>query len=589
MRVSGSSRPHPLAVLGVVALWTALKIWNELEDASPFGLEVVWIVGVAAMVAAVLLWWLHPDRRFGQVLIAAQLLYRPGGFLESGSALLFTLAFVTRGLGDPLMSWLVLAYPEGRLKGRLDRAVVALNAVVLFADGALKGLFDDPQRYCDRCPQNLALVRSVPALVEPREIAVHATSILLMATILAIMVARWRRASSVRRRILTPVTVPVVIIAAGASVRLTIALAVEVPGGGFQRLTAATDIFGVVAYGFLPVGVLIGLFVERRRRSRVGGLVVELSELASVDRLEPALAHTVGDPSLTLGIWDPDRRGYVRPSGEPLDLPNDDDPDRAVTHLGRPGQALGVLVHDPALRHDPGLIGAVRAAAQLAVDNERLNAELLDQLHELEASRARIATAADEATRRIERDLHDGAQQRLLSLAMGLRIAQISANPGTRAELEALAVELDTALRELRELTRGIHPSLLTDRGLPAALRALGDRAVIPVLLEVNLERRLHPSVEGVAYYVVSEGITNAAKHASAECVHVGVHVEDDELVVRISDDGKGGAQPDGSGLRGLADRVAAIEGTFEVSSFVGSGTTLTARLPVRYPASAAV
>ncbi|MDX6391743.1 MAG: hypothetical protein QOJ73_2806, partial [Streptosporangiaceae bacterium] len=204
---------------------------------------------------------------------------------------------------------------------------------------------------------------------------------------------------------------------------------------------------------------------------------------------------------------------------------------------------------------------------------------------ELAASRARIVTAADQTRRQIERDLHDGVQQRLVSLALAQRTATATAPPELpelQAQLSALADGLAGALEELQEISRGIHPAILAQGGLGPALKALARRSAVPVELEVRAETRLAEPVEVAAYYVVSEALTNTAKHAHASAVYVAVEARDGVLELSIRDDGSGGADPTrGSGLIGLADRVDALGGTIDVASPVGQGTTLVITLPI--------
>jgi PAS domain S-box-containing protein len=215
----------------------------------------------------------------------------------------------------------------------------------------------------------------------------------------------------------------------------------------------------------------------------------------------------------------------------------------------------------------------------------RLNAELHARLDDLAASRARIVTAGDVERRRLERNLHDGAQQRLvaLSLALRLALAKIDSDPAAaQAALAGAGDELALALEELRELARGLHPAVLTDRGLRAAVETLAGRAALPVEITEIPDERLPEPVEAAAYYLIAEAVTNVTKYARASMVRVQVAESDGSVVVEVADDGIGGADPaTGSGLRGLADRVEALGGSLEVSSPVGSGTRLRARIPV--------
>jgi signal transduction histidine kinase len=205
-------------------------------------------------------------------------------------------------------------------------------------------------------------------------------------------------------------------------------------------------------------------------------------------------------------------------------------------------------------------------------------------LEELKASRARIVAAGYEERRRVERDLHDGAQQRLVSLALTLRLARskLDDDPAGAAQLLAASSdELEGATAELRELARGIHPAILTDRGLATALEALVNRAPLPVELDAELTRRPAPDIEAALYYVVSEALTNVTRHAAASRATVGLAEVGDQLVAEISDDGRGGADPSGSGLRGLADRVAALNGALSVENRASGGTVVRARIPL--------
>ena len=219
-------------------------------------------------------------------------------------------------------------------------------------------------------------------------------------------------------------------------------------------------------------------------------------------------------------------------------------------------------------------------------ERHRLNAELQARLAELAASRARIVTAGDVERRRLERNLHDGAQQRLVTLSLSLRAAleKLDSDPAAaRAALVGAREELALALEELRELARGLHPAILTDRGLRAAVEMLADRAPVQVEITDILDERLPEPVEAAAYYLIAEALTNVAKYANASTVHVRVALSDANVVVEVSDDGSGGADPaGGSGLRGLADRVESLGGSLEVVSPAGAGTSLRAEVPSR-------
>jgi signal transduction histidine kinase len=324
------------------------------------------------------------------------------------------------------------------------------------------------------------------------------------------------------------------------------------------------------------------MLLGRPARGAVADLVVEL-ERTPPGRVREALARTLGDPSLELALWLPDQGSYVDSHGETVELPAAG-PDRAVTVLGPPDAPVAALLHDPALLERRGLLEAAGAAARLALENERLQAELRAQLAELRASRARIVQAGDDERRRLERNLHDGAQQRLLSLGLALQLARAElgagANGGSSLLVEA-EDELRAALDELRELARGIHPAILTDQGLEAAVRSLAERSSVPVTIVSLPEERLDESTEAAAYFLVSESLANCVKYARATRVRVSITRRNGHAVVDVDDDGVGGADASaGSGLSGLSDRVQALDGTFALASPAGGGTHVHAEIP---------
>ena len=266
---------------------------------------------------------------------------------------------------------------------------------------------------------------------------------------------------------------------------------------------------------------------------------------------------------------------------------------QAVTLLERNGVREAAIIHDAILLEEPGLIASVASAMRLAVENDRLTAEVQAQLEEVRASRARIVEAGDRERRRVERDLHDGAQQRLVSLSLELRIARNAlagdADPAIRLSLDRAADEAVAALAELRDLALGIHPLILTEAGLGEAVESLADRTSVDVTVDIGADRYA-PAVEGAAYFVVSEALTNVTKYARATTATVRARERDGVLTIEIDDDGVGGADPrSGSGLRGLADRLAALDGTIAILSPAGGGTRIAARIPTIQPMPAPV
>jgi signal transduction histidine kinase len=341
-----------------------------------------------------------------------------------------------------------------------------------------------------------------------------------------------------------------------------------------STLGVYTDYLDVLAGWLMVLGAVFGVLVTRRARGIVGDLVVDLGR-ARPDGVRGALAKAIGDPTLELALWVPQKGAWVDEQGQRVELPSSHD--RAVTLVG---DDLAAMIHDPVLLDQPALLEAAGSAARFALENERLQAELRAQLAELRESRARIVRAGDEERRRLERDLHDGAQQRLLGLGMALQLLEQHVDDDAAPLLEETEAELQQALGELRELARGIHPAVLTDQGLGTALRTLAARAPLPVEVEGCGERLPEP-VETAAYFVVSEALTNVARYAHASKASIRVERRNGHAHIEVRDDGIGGADPQtGSGLRGLADRIAALNGQLKVESPQGGGTTITAEIP---------
>jgi signal transduction histidine kinase len=331
--------------------------------------------------------------------------------------------------------------------------------------------------------------------------------------------------------------------------------------------------------GLAPIAFLVGLL---RSRLAVGPAIVSLGAEAARGGVLDALRAALRDPSLEVAYWVAEYETYADPDGRAIELPGA--ADRATTLIDRDdGTHVAALVHDTSLRDEPELLEAVTAAAGFALENARLHAELRARVEELKGSRARIIEAAQTERQRLERDLHDGAQQRLvaLSLDLGLLEQQFEADANARAMLDQTRREVAESLRELRDLAHGIHPAVVTGHGLAVALKRLVARAHVPVQLTVALDGRLPEPQEVAAYYVVSESLTNIAKYANASSAAVDVRHANGGLVVEIVDDGIGGADTRrGSGLRGLADRVEALGGRLRIWSPPGGGTRVEAEIP---------
>jgi signal transduction histidine kinase len=399
-------------------------------------------------------------------------------------------------------------------------------------------------------------------------------------------------ASGVRGATTIAVGVAILVVAPGArgfalGSLLTLAAGFVLAGVTASAYLSAGEV-DAVTYGYdaaLGLSALLlaaGAARVQRTNARLADLVVELGPTRRSPMIRDALARALGDPSLELGYWTPNLDRYVGADGQVVTLPEADS-GRTATIVELDGERIAALVHDAGLLGDRRLADAVHEAAGLILANARLQETVGAQLAELRASRQRIVEARDKERRRLARRLHEGAERRLAEVAETMRIepldgASDASEPGVH---ELIEHELAEAREELRELARGIHPRVLTARGLGPALAALAERSPIPVTVVAPADR-LPVAVEAAAYFVCSEALANVAKYSRASRVRCAVAVEDGWVTVTVADDGVGGADADrGSGLRGLADRVDALGGRLTISSRAGAGTTVTAELPL--------
>jgi signal transduction histidine kinase len=571
-----------LAGAGIVLGVVAYRV--QLDNLGPFTTEgrsvAIVAVGWSFLLAGLIAWSRRAGNRMGPLMIVAGFALLLRQLRYSDDALLFTVFFALGHVGYALVGHAVLAYPSGRLTDRYERAIVRTAYATVLAFPLAVLLFYDSTRPLNEFPsprESLLLVAGADGLVEGLEKTFVIVFYGLLATsLIALIVRRLARATPRARRVLAPLLLAAIVVALRAVFECVFTF-VDRPFA--SEYLFWWQIAGIIA---LPLALLAGLLRARLARVHVGELVVQL-EHTPVDGIRDELAHALDDRSLELGLWLPERIEYVDAAGSSFAVP-DDGPRRAVTRIEHEGEPLAVLVHDPSLREESKLVEAVTAAARFALVNARLHAEVRAQLETVKESRARIASAADEERRRIERDLHDGAQQRLVGLALALRSAQRTLGDRADADVDRLlattADELQVAVEELRALAHGIHPGTLTQAGLASALESLAARMPLPVTVEA-LAERLPPDVEATAYFVASEALANVAKHARASKAAIRARAADGSLVVEVEDDGVGGARPEpGSGLHGLADRVEAHGGRLKVDSAPGSGTRVVAEIP---------
>jgi signal transduction histidine kinase len=575
-----------LALAALAAGLVNLALILRAGDARPRSLAylLIAIIGVSwSFVAAGLVAWSRrPENRTGALMVAVGLASALPGLRLVGTPAGFTLYLLLASLPVAILAHLIAVFPDGRATTRPQRAFIVANYATTVPPALVRLLLVDPRQL--RCPECPAVLLGKGG-THPYGEAVMAVSdlldLVLAGLLLWIVVTRWRRAPAPRRRGLAPVAQVAVVLLVLYITRQTLEAVMSSPPAW---IAGALDLAVLTTLMLWPLGFLAGLARTRLDRSAVGDLAIELDDLASPDRLEQALARALHDPTVQLAYWLPDQQGFVDAAGRPVELPASGG-DRAVTVVRHDGRAVAALIHDAALRDEPELVQAVAATARLTIENQRLQAEVRAQLEEVRASRARIVEFGDAERRRVERNLHDGAQQRLvnLSLALGIARSQVPASDGQlAAALDEAAAELRLALAELRELARGIHPVILSEAGLGPALASLAERSPVPATVAAAPPDRLPARVEETAYYVASEALANAAKHAHATAVSISARQCDGGLVMEVDDDGVGGADPNGSGLRGLADRVAAVDGRLRVHSPAGAGTRITAELPCR-------
>jgi signal transduction histidine kinase len=546
-----------------LAIWVVGTIWSLAGEGISFqggqtpsaGLLHL-AIGLTFFYGGLAIWDHEPANRTGSLMTVVGLAWFIGPFAHSDIPLVNEIGLATEDSATVLLLALVLAYPSGRLTSRVDRAAVAILAIgatglnVLYSTSLFK--------------------------IEPGPTGLYGgLALATLATV--VIVRRWLIAPVRARRELLPVLVAGLVFLAILIINLARRIG-DVPEDLTSVLVATRDLVPAA----IPVALLIGFYRQSERRLR-----------AVVDAIPDRMVRFDLDGS------------FVPTAAEPVD------PDAALPEGRRLHEAMFAAAGSSALR-----------AAAAAVDTGRLQAYdfVLDGpggRRELEArvspsgpnevtaivrdftdvraveaevrrSRARIVEATDEERRRLERDLHDGAQQRLVTVSLALRRlqGQLGAENGSDrdavAAADEAAAELKVAIQELRELARGIHPAILTEAGLGPAITALADRSAVPATVRSLPDRRLPAAIEATSYFVVSEALANVAKHANATSVSIAASSTQSTLRIEVGDDGVGGADAaNGTGIRGLQDRVAAIGGTLVTESPLGQGTLVIAEIPI--------
>ena len=527
------------------------------------------LLTLSYVLCGLLAWWRRPASRFGPLMIAAGFTNFFGTLVWAHDAVPFTVGQALDLVTPVVFLHVFLAFPDGRVRER------SVRLLLVAAYTTAIGLELVRMHFGEFGPRNLIEQDLNPGVAESvRKVQLTLISVYCLLGI-GVLVARRLRGGRPLRRSLA-----LLVDAFGVGLLMLAFLFLSAAYGGpwVAQIRWAT----FVTLSLAPMVFLIGLLQARLARSALTGLVVELRTDLSPSDLRDALARALRDPSLELAYWLPQFETYADVEGRPLDLVTLGR-GRATTLINRKGVRVAALLHDPSLGDEPELLGAATAAAGIALENARLQAELRAGLEELRGSRARVIAAGQKERKRLERDLHDGAQQRLIALSLELNMLeqQLDAEPDAQARLDQARQEIALSLAELRDVAHGIHPAVLSGHGLHVALESMVARAPVPVHLLVDMEDRLEEPLEVAAYYVVSESIANIGKHAHASSATVDVRRTDGHVVVEIVDNGVGGADTErGTGLRGLADRVEALGGRLRVWTPAGGGTRVKAEIP---------
>jgi signal transduction histidine kinase len=557
--------PRLIIGLLVATAFAAAAGAYELSLAGEYGRAphvhaaiVAWIT-LMYVLCGLTAWWRRPESRFGPLMVAA-------GFAPFLSRLAEADVEVVRVLGEGLLLLppvlflhVFLAYPSGRLERIPERALVAVGYTAIFGVDLVRGLLE------------------VAGQHGGADAALYAQRALILAVALgalAVLVSRRRSSGRPLRGSMELLVVSFALALGGLVVGLVMRTS-DAPGTDVARWVA----FGLV--GVAPMVLLLGFLRDRLARTSLGELFVELRGDPSPADLQGALARALRDPSLSLLYWLPEFGTYADLEGHAVELPESAD-GRAVTLIDREGIRVAALIHDIGLLEETELLQAVTAAASIAVEHAQLHVELRARLEELRGSRARVIDAGQRERQRLERNLHDGAQQRLIALSLELsRLEQQEDDPALSLRLNGARREIASSLAELRAVAQGLHPAVLSGHGLEVALESIAARSAVPVELSIEVDGRLLERIEVAAYYVVSESLANVAKHAEATTAKVAVVQANGHLFVEILDDGIGGADTErGSGLRGLADRVEALNGRLRVWTPLGGGTRVRAEIP---------
>lgn len=544
------------------------------EQADPLALALAGpLVGFVYAAVGVLARWRRPSNRLGVLLLAGAVAFLLSWLSAVSMPTLTAIGTITATLPLAVAVHLLHAFPSGRCRSWLSRVTVVTGYVVCLVLQAPLYVFNPAAS-----PEHMLALTDAPAAVGAARWVQGLVGLAVMVATAVVLYSRLAGAPARQRRVLAP------LYAYGMIAVLAVALVPDI-----CRITTCSPVTvaGVqtALLAVLPVTVTVAMFTGGFSRS---GEVQELGALlgqTTINRpdLAGALARTLGDPSLRLAFWMPSRSGFTDGRGHAVSLPDTGDARRGRVDIDLDGRRIGAIVYDAELLDDPDSVRVAGHVIALAVDQQRLTAELHASRRELERSRSRVLDAADRERRRLAQDLHDGLQAELVMLA--IQAQHISGLAGVTTEAAASAVDLrrriDRAATELRQIVHGLAPAALLERGLPAAIDDLADRTPVPTSVHTDIAGRLPAPVESTAYYLIAEALTNTVKHAGATRIEITMQRTDHTLTVTVADNGSGGAAAGrGLGLSGIADRVDTAGGRLTVDSPPGGGTRLRAELP---------
>jgi signal transduction histidine kinase len=561
-----------LGVGGVVIAAIEIALFWPLE--GPVWLYSLFsLTGLVYLTAGLAAWWRRPSNHIGAIIVLSGGVWLAAALDNTDVTVLVAVGLILATVPLAVAVWLLHAFPSGRLRSTVSVATVVAAFVVTLGLRAPQYLF---------APASSSDVLSIAARPDLATLGLYLQRIAggaVMLVTAVVLFARLRQSVPQQRRVLAP------LYAYGIVAVLVVPLGPLIIEPAFNLSSLVVTAGQLVLLAGVPVAFVLAMLRGGFARTGeveelgawLGGTTSERMPLVN------ALRRTLGDETLVVVYWAPEGRRFVDALGQPISLPEPGDTGRGIVEITLGDRLIGALVYDRAMNEDPGLVQSAGRVAAIAIDNERLTAELIANQTALRLSRARIVEAGDHERRRIAQNLHDGIQVELVLLAIG---AQELRHAGSAADLDVAATQLrngiDDAANHLRELVHAVMPAGLIERGLTAAVEDLVDRMPLPTnLVVVDVEEPLSPTVGSTAYFVVAEALANAVKHAGATTLSVRLERTESQLLIEVADDGVGGAASGaGTGLRGLLDRVDVLGGQLAIDSPLGHGTHLVAELP---------